>query len=83
MSQNLIPVTETFFVSPQISAEDIRAAKDAGFTLIVNNRPDGEIIGQPKSADLERAAREEGLSYIYLPVDSGGITADLLSRGVG
>ena len=74
MSQKIIPVTDTFFVSPQISAEEIRAAKDEGFTLIVNNRPDGEMIGQPNSAELEQAAHEAGLAYVHLPVDSGGVT---------
>ncbi len=52
----------------------MRAAAADGFTLIVNNRPDGEMIGQPKSAELEKAAQDAGLAYIYLPVDSGGIT---------
>ncbi len=74
LSQKPISVTDTFYVSPQITADDIRAAAADGFTLIVNNRPDGEMIGQPKNVELEKAAREAGLAYAYLPVDSGGIT---------
>lgn len=74
MPQNPIPVTDTFFISPQLTADDIRDAAKNGFTLIINNRPDGEMIGQPKSDALESAAREAGLAYAYLPVDSGGIT---------
>ena len=74
MSQKYITVTDAFFVAPQITADDIRAAASDGFTLIVNNRPDGEMIGQPTSAELEKAAHEVGLAYSHLPVDSGGIT---------
>lgn len=74
MSQKPIAVTDTFFVSPQIDADDIRVAAEDGFTLIVNNRPDGEMIGQPSNAEFEKAAADAGIAYAYLPVDSGGIT---------
>lgn len=74
MSQKPIAVTETFFVSPQLSADEIRAAAEDGFTLIVNNRPDGEMIGQPLTVELEKAAADAGIAYAYLPVDSGGVT---------
>ncbi len=74
MSQKPIAVTDAFHVAPQITADDIRAAAADGFTLIVNNRPDGEGLGQPASDELEKAARAAGLAYAYLPVDSGGIT---------
>ena len=36
------PVTEDFAVSPQISTDDVSRARTEGFTLIINNRPDGE-----------------------------------------
>ncbi len=68
-----------FSVSPQISAADIAAAAAAGYTLIVNNRPDGEMIGQPKSAELEAAARASGLAYIHIPVDGRGISMGHIS----
>ncbi len=74
MSQKPISVTDTFYVAPQITADDIRAAAKDGFTLIVNNRPDGEALGQPPSRELEKAAEDAGVAYAYLPVDSGGIT---------
>ena len=45
-------------VSPQIDPADIPAIKAAGFTAIVNNRPDGEEPGQP-SGDAVRAAAED------------------------
>jgi uncharacterized protein (TIGR01244 family) len=61
-------VTDSFSVSPQISLTDIAAAAAAGFTLIINNRPDGEAPGQPSSAEMEAAARAAGLDYLYAPV---------------
>ena len=55
-------------VAPQIQAEDAaRAARD-GYTLIVNNRPDGEEPGQPTSAEIEAAAKAAGLAYVHVPV---------------
>jgi uncharacterized protein (TIGR01244 family) len=61
-------VTEEISVSPQIQVEDVaRAAKD-GFTLIVNNRPDGEEDGQPPAAQIEAAAKAASLGYVHIPV---------------
>ncbi len=61
-------VTEEFSVSPQISLSDLAEAKDQGFRLIVNNRPDGEAPDQPTSAAVEAAAHALGLAYLYAPV---------------
>ena len=61
-------VTDTFSVSPQISPADVAAAAAQGFTLIINNRPDGEAPGQPTGAQIEAAARAAGLDYLSAPV---------------
>ena len=61
-------VTDDFAVSPQISAADVGVAAARGFTLIVNNRPDGEAPGQPTGASVEAAARDAGLDYIHIPI---------------
>lgn len=61
-------VTDTFSVSPQISLSDVAAAAAQGFTLIINNRPDGEAPGQPTGAQIEAAARAAGLGYLNAPV---------------
>jgi uncharacterized protein (TIGR01244 family) len=61
-------VTDDFFVSPQLSLDDVRDAKGRGFVLIINNRPDGEAPGQPSGAAIAAAAREAGLDYVYAPV---------------
>ena len=64
-------VTDEFSVAPQIGVEDIAAAADQGFTLVINNRPDGEAPGQPTSAQMEAAARAAGVEYVHIPVVGG------------
>jgi len=61
-------VTDRFSVSPQISVDEAREAADAGFVLIIQNRPDAETEGQPRSGDIEAAARAGGAEYLFLPV---------------
>ena len=59
-------VTETFLVSPQITPDEARVAAEAGVKLIINNRPDGEAPGQPRSAEVEAAARAAGADFLVL-----------------
>ena len=60
-------VTDAFQVSPQITPDEAREAAEAGVVLIINNRPDGEVPGQPRSADIEKAARASGADFLSLP----------------
>lgn len=68
-------VTEDLSVSPQIAIGDVAEAARQGFRTIINNRPDGEEPSQPSSAEMEAAARAQGLNYHYIPV-RGGPTPD-------
>ncbi len=68
-------VTDNFSVSAQISPADVKKAAAMGYTLIINNRPDGEGgSSQPTSEALERAAKQAGIAYRYVPFRSGQIT---------
>lgn len=58
-------------VSGQITPEDVAGLKALGVTLIVNNRPDGEDLGQPESDDIEAAARACGIDYRHVPIARG------------
>ena len=60
-------VTPQFSVAPQIEAADVEVAKAQGFVKLINNRPDGEVPGQPANAEIERAARAAGLGYVHIP----------------
>jgi len=76
MSDKFTLVTEEFWVAPQLSEDDIREAATEGFRLIINNRPDGEMLGQPTGKELEATAKEVGLAYAHIPVSGAGITPD-------
>lgn len=76
--------------SPQIAIEDVAAAKDAGVTLIVNNRPEGESEDQVPGAEIEAAAREAGIDYLAIPIGHSGFSqpqvaalADALDKAEG
>lgn len=66
-------IDDQIAVSPQITPEDILELARLGFKTLVANRPDAEEPGQPAMGDLEAAAREQGLEWVYQPVDSGNI----------
>lgn len=67
-------VTDYFYVSPQISVEDVAAAKAMGIAMIINNRPEGEEPGQTTGADIETAARAAGIDYAAVPVTHAGFS---------
>ncbi len=67
-------LSEAAFASPQIDISDIDAARAAGFTLIVNNRPDDEEPLAPQGAEIEAAARAAGLQYIAIPIGHSGFS---------
>ncbi len=68
-------VTPDFAVAPQLLPEEVAFAAAQGFTLLINNRPDGEVEGQPTSAQMHAAAQAAGLDYSHIPV-VGGPTHD-------
>ncbi|MCZ8171307.1 MAG: TIGR01244 family sulfur transferase [Brevundimonas sp.] len=68
-------LTDTVLVSPQIALEDLAAAKAAGVSLVINNRPDGESDDQVTGAAIEAEARRLGLDYVAIPVTHAGFSA--------
>lgn len=73
-------INEHVSVSPQISPDDVAAIKAAGFTAIVNNRPDGEAPDQPSSEQIETAATAAGLAYHYIPLGRDGVTPEMVAQ---
>jgi uncharacterized protein (TIGR01244 family) len=67
-----IRLTEAVSVAGQIEPADMAAAASAGFTHVINNRPDGEEYGQPACADMRAAAAAAGLGYTAIPIDHRG-----------
>jgi len=66
-------IDDTISVSPQLWVEDVKEAARLGFKTLVANRPDSEEPGQPAMADIESAARANGMEWVYMPVESGNI----------
>ncbi len=78
MLQQAKNVTDDFSVSPQISVADVAEAASSGINLIINNRPDGEMVGQPTSAEIAMAAKAADVAYAHIPVDQRGLSHDHL-----
>lgn len=77
---DLRTLTSTYSVSPQITPDDVKAIAGAGFRSVMCNRPDGEEMGQPDYAEIEAAAKAEGLETRWVPIISGAVTQDALDQ---
>ena len=69
-------VTEGFWASPQIGLGDVAEAKERGFVMIVNNRPEGEAEDQVPGQEIESAARAAGLGYRAIPITHAGFSEE-------
>lgn len=69
-------IDDSISVAPQISVEQVKAAADQGFAMIINNRPDEEEPSQPSGDDIREAARAAGLAYVAIPISHGGFSAN-------
>jgi len=61
-------------VAPQIAPDAIAELAAAGFTDIINNRPDGEDFGQPDGDEIAAAAAAAGMTYTAIPVTQAGFS---------
>jgi uncharacterized protein (TIGR01244 family) len=69
-------LTDSYAVSPQIAVEDLPTLKAAGFTTIINNRPDPEIPADLHATTMKAAAEALGLTFVVNPIIGGGLTMD-------
>jgi len=69
-------VTASFWASPQITTADVAEAAALGFTLIVNNRPEGESEDQTPGETIRETAQAAGMDYRAIPIAPGGFTED-------
>ena len=69
-------LTPDYSVSPQIEPGDLPAIKAAGYTTIIDNRPDGEIPPHLHTATMRAAAEALGLAFVANPVIGGALTMD-------
>ena len=67
-------LTDQLTTSAQITVEEVRAIKVAGFQSIICHRPDGESLEQTPYHAIESAAQAAGLEVRYQPVVSRKLT---------
>ena len=67
-------ITAGLSVSPQITVDDMKALKEAGFRSVICNRPDGEGADQPTFDELAKSAGKLGLEAVYLPIVAGKVS---------
>ena len=75
-------LTNSFFVSPQIAAEDIPAIADLGVTRIICNRPDAEVPPSHQADAIRVAATAAGLQFEDLPLTHQTMTPENVDRQV-
>ena len=64
-------LTPTYAVSPQIDPSDLPAIKAAGYTTVIDNRPDGEIPPDLHTDIMRAAAEALGLTFVANPIIPG------------
>jgi uncharacterized protein (TIGR01244 family) len=69
-------LTPDYAVSPQIEPGDLPAIKAAGYVMVIDNRPDGEIPPHLQTEAMRQAAEAAGLSFVANPVIGGALTMD-------
>ncbi len=69
-------LTDDYAVSPQIAPEDVAVIKAAGFTTVIDNRPDAEIPPELQTEALRAAVEAAGLRFVVNPVVGGAISDD-------
>ena len=74
------PITERFAVSPQISPDDAAAIREAGFNVVINNRPDRETTAGTDAASVRAALEAEGISVIENPLVHGTLDMGHVTR---
>ncbi len=67
-------LTPSYAVSPQLTPEDIPHMRAAGFTVLINNRPDAEVPAAMQGEAMRAACVAHGVTYVENPVVGGAIT---------
>lgn len=76
---DLRQLTPDLAVTPQIEIEDVSALAEAGFRVLINNRPDHEVGPDLGSVAMGEAAKAAGLEYYYIPFTPGEITPQMIT----
>ena len=64
----IFQLTDTLSVAGQITPQDIPGIAAQGITVVVCNRPDGEVPQQATMSEVEAACNATGLLFVRYPV---------------
>lgn len=70
----VVQINDMLSIGGQPDGQDIAALGDAGFSRLIDLRPDGEETTQPGSQAERAAADEAGMSFAFIPVTMATIT---------
>ncbi|MCF2904276.1 TIGR01244 family sulfur transferase [Octadecabacter sp. CECT 8868] len=73
------PLTPAYAVSPQINPEDLPAIAAAGYTTVINNRPDEENPPSHQNEAMKKAAKDAGITLVTLPVSHATLTLETVA----
>ena len=62
-------LSPTHAVGPQIAPDELPAIAEAGFSVVICNRPDAEVPAELQSGALRAAVEGAGLEFVDNPVD--------------
>jgi uncharacterized protein (TIGR01244 family) len=68
------PLSERFAISGQVTPDQLADLKARGYDTIISLRPDGESPDQPSAAQMNDAARSNGVAFAYVPVASAAVS---------
>jgi uncharacterized protein (TIGR01244 family) len=77
LQMRVLELAPQVYASGQLFESDLQLLAKQGVRSIVHTRPDGESPGQPKAADLAKAAEEYGITVLHFPVDPASMTEDV------
>lgn len=60
-------LSSQIWVAGQVLPDDLASLRAAGFTWLVNHRPDDEEPGQPSASEIARAGAEVGMKVVHAP----------------
>lgn len=73
-------ISPDYFVAPQIMPEDLDGIAKAGVKTVICNRPDDENPPSLFATEIETAAAEAGLTFVYLPLTQQTMTPQNVAR---
>tara|TARA_E500000318_G_scaffold85321_1_gene81304 strand:+ start:5426 stop:5890 length:465 start_codon:yes stop_codon:yes gene_type:complete len=73
-------ISEDYAAKGQVFSQEMSEIASLGFKTVINNRPDGEEMGQPVNDELKAAAEAAGLSYVFIPITLPTLSPELVTQ---